>query len=60
MHTFDVKKIFYSHFSVEQDVKSPCTEEITARIKYKPGNDVNRIDILKGGDDITQIDLSKE
>ena len=60
MHTFDIKKVFYTYLPVEKDVKSPCSEEITACVKEKSANKVNRIDILECGEDILQINLSKE
>jgi hypothetical protein len=59
MHTFNVEQIFDTDFLVEQNMKAPCTEDITAGVEQEPCQQVKRIDILDGGDNITQINLRK-
>ncbi len=58
MDACDIEQIFDADLSIEQDVKTPRTEEICAGIEKKAGNKVNRINICKSDEDLLSIDLS--
>ena len=55
-----MKQVLNTDLFIEQNVKTPCPEEITARVKNKTGNEVNWIYAFKGTDDIPQVNLGKE
>jgi plastocyanin len=46
MHASDTEQISGDNLLVEQDVKAPGTEEVPARVKNKPGNTVDWIDVF--------------
>jgi hypothetical protein len=60
MYAYNREQFFDTDLIVEQDVKAPGTEDVTARVKYKSCNKVDWIDIFEGSDDIPQINLGKE
>ena len=41
-------------------MKAPGTEQVTARVKNKSGNEVYWIDVFEGCNDIPKINLGKE
>ena len=55
-----MEQVFDADLLVEQDVKAPGTEEVTARVKNKSGNEVDRINVLEGCNDIPQINLGEK
>jgi hypothetical protein len=60
MDALNIEQVFYAYLFVEQNMKTPGTEQVTARIKYKSGNEIDWIDALEGCNNITQINLGKE
>lgn len=60
MNAFDMEQVFETNLIIKQDLKSPCSEDITARVEHKSGDEVDWIDIFEGCDDIPQINLGKE
>ena len=55
-----MEQVFNADFFVEQDVKAPGTEDVTACVKNKSSNEIDRIAVFEGCDDIPNINLGTE
>jgi hypothetical protein len=48
MDALNMEQVFDADLLVEQDMEAPSTEEVTARVKNKSGNEVDWINVFEG------------
>lgn len=52
MEAPNIEQVFDADLFVEQDVKAPGTENVTAQVKNESGKEVNWINIYNSGENI--------